>query len=74
MMAATGSQPSSATAQRDSATHTQEAWEDAHLPPLLSAILARHNWSGKVGGHYGLAAPAPAAAGPWFGRFRYTVC
>ena len=52
----------------------QEAWEDVNLPPLLPMILRRHNWRGRVGEDTGgYAAPAPAAPGPWFGRFRYTV-
>ena len=51
----------------------QEAWEDAELPPLLPQILERHHWRGRVGDAAGYAAPAAAAAGPWFGRFRYTV-
>ena len=53
----------------------QEAWEDATLPDWLPAIMARHCWRGKVGepAPGGRPAPAPAAAGPWFGAFRYTV-
>ena len=51
----------------------QEAWEDAHLRSLLPQILLRHNWMGKVGEAAGIAAPVSAAAGPWFGQFRYTV-
>ena len=51
----------------------QEAWEDEHLPQRLPDILVRHSWAGRVGEAPGEAAPAPAAPGPWFGAFRYTV-
>jgi hypothetical protein len=51
----------------------QEAWEDTNLEERLPAILERHCWRGKVGAAPGIPAPAPAAAGPWFGAFRYTI-
>lgn len=60
----------------------QEAWEDAHMMKLLPKVLARHFWTGKVGeapggsekkAASGTPAPAPAAPGPWWGAFRYTI-
>jgi hypothetical protein len=51
----------------------QEAWEDRNMRARLPEVISRHNWRGRVGSATGWAAPAPAAAGPWFGRFRYTV-
>ena len=51
----------------------QEAWEDEHLEAQLPEILKRHEWRGKVGEAPGYTAPAAAAAGPWWGAFRYTV-